>query len=211
VGKSGIGRSSGAGLESPRASAAAERAPVSISYASHDAPVADAIVENLEQHGIKCRIAPRDVAPGPQYADAIVEAIDNTRVLILVLSEHAVASAHVGREVERAASQRRRIIVLRTDAVPLTRSFEYFLSESQWIDVAALGEPAALAMLTQAVGQRLAPSSWVTTSLGIDAKDPADRTRKLSYLTIKRVVAALVFLAIAAVVAGVMIRYWPAK
>jgi hypothetical protein len=205
-----MGRSSGAGSEPPGASAAAE-APVSISYASHDARIADAIVENLEQHGIKCRTAPRDVAPGSHYADAIVGAIDNTRVLILVLSEHAVASAHVGREVERAASQRRRIIVLRTDAASLTRSFEYFLSESQWIDVAALGEPAALAMLTQAVRQRLAPASWVTTSLGIDAKDPADRKRKLSYLTIKRVVAAVVFLAIAAVVAGVMIRYWPSK
>jgi hypothetical protein len=205
-----MGRSSGAGSEPPRASAAAEAA-VSISYASHDARIADAIVENLEQHGIKCRTAPRDVAPGSHYVDAIVGAIDNTQVLILVLSEHAVASAHVGREVERAASQRRRIIVLRTDAASLTRSFEYFLSESQWIDVAALGEPAALAMLTQAVRQRLAPTSWVTTSLGIDAKDPADRKRKLSYLTVKRVVAAVVFLAIAAVVAGVMIRYWPPK
>jgi hypothetical protein len=205
-----MGRSSGAGSEPPRASAAAE-APVSISYASHDTPVADAIVENLEQHGVKCRIAPRDAAPGSQYADAIVGAIDNTQVLILVLSEHAVASAHVGREVERAASQRRRIIVLRTDAASLPRSFEYFLSESQWIDVAALGEPAALAMLTQAVRQRLAPSSWVTTSLGTDARDPADRKRKLSYLTVKRMVAAVVVLAVAAVVAGVMIRYWPSK
>jgi TIR domain len=197
MGKSGVGKSSGA--------------PVFISYASQDGAIANAIVGNLEQHGIKCWMAPRDVTPGSQYADEIVGAINDTLVLVLVLSEHAVASAHVGREVERAASKRLRIIVLRTDTATLPRSFEYSLIGSQWIDVAALGERAALARLTQAVGERLAPSSWVSTSFGTDAKDPADRKRKLSYLTIKRVVAAAVFLLVAAVVVGVMVRYWPSR
>jgi len=184
---------------------------VFVSYASQDAAVANSIVQSLEQHGIKCWIAPRDVTPGSQYADEIVGAINDTHVFVLVLSEHAVASAHVGRETERAASKRRRIIVLRTDAAPLTRSFEYFLSESQWIDVAALGVPAALTKLTQAVGQRLAPSLWVSPGLGTDVRDPADRKRKPSYLTIKRVVIAAVFLVVAALVVGVIVRYWPSK
>jgi TolB-like protein len=186
-------------------------APVFVSYASQDAAVANAVVENLEQHGIKCWIAPRDVTPGSQYADEIVGAINDTEVFVLVLSDHAVASPHVGREIERAASKRRRIIVLRTDAAPLTRSFEYFLSESQWIDVAALGVSGALTKLTQAVGQRLAPSSWVSPGLGADARDPAERKRKPSYLTMRRVVAAAVFLVAAAIVVGVMLRYWPSK
>jgi len=195
-------------LGAPRPGATA---PVFVSYASQDAAIADAVIENLEQHGIRCWIAPRDVTPGSQYADETVGAINDTKVLVLVLSEHAVASPHVGREVERAASKPRRIIVLRTDAVPLTRSFEYFLSESQWIDVAALGMPAALTKLTQAVGQRLAPSSWVSPGLGTDVRDPADRKRKPSYLTIKRLLAAAVFLVAAAVVVGVMVRYWPSR
>jgi hypothetical protein len=182
-----------------------------VSYASQDAAVANVVVENLEQHGIKCWMAPRNVTPGLQYADEIVGTINNTKVLVLVLSEHAAGSAHVGREIERAASKRRRIIVLRTDAAPLTRSFEYFLSDSQWIDVAALGMPAALTKLTQAVAQRLSPSSWVSPGLGSDVRDPADRKRKPSYLTIKRLVATAVFLVVAAVVVGVVIRYWPSK
>jgi TolB-like protein/thioredoxin-like negative regulator of GroEL len=184
---------------------------VFVSYASQDAEVAKALVADLERHGIKCWIAPRDVTPGSQYADEIVAAINDSKVLVLVLSEHAVASPHVGREVERAASKRRRIIVLRTDAAPLTRSFEYFLSESQWIDVAALGVPGALTKLTQAVRQRLDPASWVSPGLGTDVRDPADRKRNLSYLFIKRGIPAAVFLVIAAVVAGVMVRYWPSK
>jgi TolB-like protein/tetratricopeptide (TPR) repeat protein len=186
-------------------------APVFISYASQDAAITHSVVENLERSGIKCWIAPRDVTPGSQYADEIVAAINDTKIIVLVLSEHAVASPHVGREVERAVSKRRRIIVLRTDAAPLTRSFEYFLSESQWIDVAALGMPAALIKLTQAVGQRLAPSSWISPGLGSDVRDPADRKRRLAYLTIKRMVTAAVFLVVAALVVGVMVRYWPSK
>ena len=184
-------------------------APVFISYASQDAAVANAIVDSLEQHRVKCWIAPRDVTLGSQYADEIVGAINDTQVFVLVLSEHAVASAHVGRELERAASKRRRVIVLRTDAARLPRSFEYFLSESQWVDVAALGVPAALTKLTQAVSQRLAPSSWVSPGLGTDVRNPADRKRKPSYLTIRRVVLAAALLVVAAVVVGVMVRYWP--
>src|ERR1700722_3087733 len=129
---------------------------VFVSYASQDAKIANAVVENLEQLGIKCWFAPRDVTPGSQYADQIVAAINDAKVLVLVLSEHAIASPHVGREIERAASKGRRIIGLRADAAPLTRSFEYFLSESQWIDIAALGVPAALTKLTQVVRQALA-------------------------------------------------------
>jgi hypothetical protein len=179
-----------------------------VSYASPDAAVANAVLEILELHEIKCWIAPRNITPGLQYADEIEGAINNTKVLVLVFSEHAAASSHVGREIERGASQQRRIIVLRTDSTPLARSFQYFLSESQWIDVAALGMPAALTKLTQAVGQRLAPSSWVSPGLGTDVRDPADRKRKPSYLTIKRLLAAAVFLVLAAIVFGVMVRYW---
>jgi TolB-like protein len=193
------------------ANPAASSRDVFVSYASQDVAVADAIVATLEKNGIKCWIAPRDVTPGSQYADEIVGAINDAKVFVLVLSEHAIASSHVGREVERAASKRRRVIALRTDAAPLTRSFEYFLSESQWIDEAALGMPGALTKLTQSVGQGLAPSSWVSPGLGADAANPADRKRKLKFSTIHRVIAAAVFLVVAAIVVGVVIRYWPSK
>jgi TolB-like protein len=46
-------------------------------------------------------MAPRDVAPGALYADAIVRAINECKVLLIVLSQSAVASSHVGREIER--------------------------------------------------------------------------------------------------------------
>jgi hypothetical protein len=75
---------------------------VFVSYASQDAAVADAVVASLEKLGIRCWISPRDVIPGSQYADEIVGAINDAKVIVLVLSEHAIASPHAGREVERA-------------------------------------------------------------------------------------------------------------
>jgi TolB-like protein/Flp pilus assembly protein TadD len=132
---------------------------VFVSYASQDAAVANSVVESLEQHAFRCWIAPRDVVPGSLYADEIVHAINVAKIVVLVLSEHAVASPHVGKEIERASSKRRRIIAFHTDSAPLTGAFEYFLSESQWIDVAAEGTDAAAAKLVEAVRRHLDPSS----------------------------------------------------
>jgi TolB-like protein len=128
-------------------------AAVFVSYASQDAATADSIVENLEQHGLRCWLAPRDVKPGALYADAIVRAINEANAVVLVLSTSAVASSHVGREVERAASKHKQIIGFRIDSAPLSPELEYFLSNSQWIDVPAIGMPAALAKLAEAAGQ----------------------------------------------------------
>src|ERR1700756_681330 len=68
-----------------------------ISYASHDAAVATALVETLERAEVKCWIAPRDVTAGALYADAIVRAISGARVFILVLSENSIDSSHVSK------------------------------------------------------------------------------------------------------------------
>jgi hypothetical protein len=61
---------------------------VFVSYASQDAAVANSIVESLEAQGLKCWMAPRDVKPGAQYADAIVRAINEAKALVLVMSRH---------------------------------------------------------------------------------------------------------------------------
>src|SRR5271169_2726237 len=128
------------------------RSDVFVSYASQDAGIANSIVEHLEGQGLKCWMAPRDVKPGAQYADAIVRAINEAKAVVLVMSGSAVGSPHVGKEIERGSSKRKPIIAFRIDAAPLNHALEYFLSESQWIDVPALGMVGALAKLAQAVG-----------------------------------------------------------
>jgi TolB-like protein/Flp pilus assembly protein TadD len=144
---------------------------VFISYASHDAALADVIVEALEQHGLRCWIAPRDVKAGALYADAIVRAISSAKAFVLVLSESAIASSHVGKEVERASSKKRPIIALRVDAAPLTPALEYFLSESQWVEAQAKNMEAAYSRLIDAIREpeRTAPGIIPAASSGTAA------------------------------------------
>jgi TolB-like protein len=147
--------------------------PVFISYASQDAAVAAALVEALERHGIPCWIAPRDVKAGALYADAIVRAINEAKAVVLVLSASATGSDHVGREVERAASKHKPIIAFRIDSAALNPGLEYFLSNSQWIDVPAIGMPGALAKLAQAAG----PGSGQTVAaVHVGSAKPLERT-----------------------------------
>jgi TolB-like protein/Tfp pilus assembly protein PilF len=133
-------------------------APLFISYASHDTALAQKLCAALESVGFRCWIAPRDVVPGMLYAEGIVRAINNSKLLVLVLSESAVASAHVGKEIERASSKRHPIIALRTDKAILPPAFEYFLNESQWIDVETDRADAAIAQLVNAVRRHLVPT-----------------------------------------------------
>jgi TIR domain len=146
----------------PTASAAPAAVPehsVFISYASRDAAIAQSVCSALERAGYPCWMAPRDVLPGTHYADAIVRAINNSELLVLILSKQAVASVHVGKELERASSKGYPILALRIDAEPLTPAFEYFLNESQWIDVDTAGTDAAIVRLVAAVRRHLPPES----------------------------------------------------
>jgi TolB-like protein len=184
---------------------------VFVSYASQDVSVANSVVEALERHGIRCWIAPRDVKPGAQYADAIVRAINEAKTLVLVLSQSAVGSSHVGREIERAASKHKQIIALKIDAAPLTPALEYFLSESQWIDVAALGMPAAMSRLSESIGQASTPTSIAMGAPGPSATNPFIlRGRRLIRVSTRVVVAAVALVGVVIAV-GVGIHFRSSK
>jgi TolB-like protein/Tfp pilus assembly protein PilF len=187
---------------------------VFVSYASQDVATANALVEHLEQQGIRCWIAPRDVKPGAQYADAIVRAINEATTLVLVLSQSSVGSSHVGREVERAASKHKQVIALKIDAAALTPALEYFLSESQWIDVPALGMPAALARLSEAVGQGAAVAQTnpvFASASGGGSGAPAVNRAVATAIVAKRVMVAAAVVIALGVGGVVVVHFWASK
>jgi TolB-like protein/tetratricopeptide (TPR) repeat protein len=167
---------------------------VFISYASQDAAVAERLCATLEAAGLPCWIAPRDVEAGALYADAIVRAINEAKAVVLVMSASAIGSDHVAREVERAASKHKPIIAFRIDAAALNPGLEYFLSNSQWIDVPAIGMPAGLAKLTQAAGH--GSGSTVAAVHGASAK-PLERPGGRAKLIVGAAVVITVGVAVA--------------
>jgi TIR domain len=107
---------------------------VFISYAADDKSIADAVCAALEQRQIGCWIAPRDARPGLDYADSIVDALDETSVMVFVLSSKSIASPHVKREVEHAANKGTHVIPFRIEDVQLSRGLRYFLGTVHYID-----------------------------------------------------------------------------
>ena len=81
-----------------------------ISHSSKDKTMADAICAKLEQAGIRCWIAPRDVAPGKTWSGEIMKAIDSCKVMVLVFSANANQSAQIVREVEAAVHRSKPIL-----------------------------------------------------------------------------------------------------
>lgn len=110
---------------------------VFISYSTGDKPVADAACARLEQRGHRCWLAPRDILPGQEWGEAIINGISGARVFVLIFSGNANSSPQVGREVERAVSHGLPIVPFRIEDVAPARSLEYFISNQHWLDAFA--------------------------------------------------------------------------
>ena len=107
---------------------------VFISYSSKDKPTADAVCHALEADGVRCWIAPRDIAPGADWGEAILEGLTGAKVFVLVFSSNANASQQIKREVERAVNRGTPIIPFRIENVAPAASLEYFISTPHWLD-----------------------------------------------------------------------------
>ena len=105
-----------------------------ISYAKEDKVVADTICANLENESILCWIAPRNIAPGEKYATAIIHAIENTKIVVMVFSRNSDQSAHVRTEIERAFNQGKTIIPFRVENIEPSDEIQYFIGSRQWFD-----------------------------------------------------------------------------
>lgn len=105
-----------------------------ISHSSSDAALASEVCDILESSGNTCFLAPRDIRSGYVYAEEIVNGIDKSDALLLLLSQKSNQSPHVLREIERAVSKSIDIIVYKLEEVELTKSMEYFLMAHQWIN-----------------------------------------------------------------------------
>jgi len=107
---------------------------VFISYAHQDKATADAACAKIEAEGIRCWIAPRDVPPGAGWAGAIINAIDNCRVMVLIFSSSTNGSRQIDREAQRAFDKEKSAIPFRIEDVAPQQSLAYYLGPVHWLD-----------------------------------------------------------------------------
>jgi hypothetical protein len=151
-----------------------------VSYSSKDKTIADAACAMLESAGVRCWIAPRDIRPGGEYGAAIIDAIDQCRVMVLIFSSSANDSRQIHREIERAVSKGVPIVPVRIEDVTPTRSMEYFLGAIHWLDALTPPIEKHLRQLTDTVSAILQAddSTYVASAdAGLDkaSAQPPDR------------------------------------
>ena len=140
---------------------------VFISYSSKDKNVADAVCAKLESHKVRCWIAPRDVPPGKSWAAAIVEAINESTVFVLVFSDGSNKSQQVIREVGEAVDGSIPIVPLRIEDVEPSQEMRFYIKSIHWLD--ALTQPvekhlnkltnSVQALLSVEVDEKLTPET----------------------------------------------------
>jgi len=130
-----------------------------ISYEHNDKRMANAICDALESKGIQCWIAPRDILPGMDYAEALIQAIDEIKIMVLVFSSNTNDSSHVRREVNRAFSKENTIIPFFIDDSKPSGAMEYYLNGPQWIVASEPPLEKHLDRLTDTINKYLSKKS----------------------------------------------------
>lgn len=86
------------------------RKRIFISHSKFDSEEAYHICGYLESHGAKCWIAPRDIPPGMDWAEEILQGIDNAGMVLTLKSSNSSRSDHVYRESIYAKQQGKHIL-----------------------------------------------------------------------------------------------------
>lgn len=105
-----------------------------ISYSSMDRNIADAVVSRMENGGIRCWYAPRDILPGSDWAESIINAINASRILVLIFTQNSNLSIQVLREVDRAVEAGVTVIPMRMEDVEPGEVMKGYLEGVHWLD-----------------------------------------------------------------------------
>ena len=103
-----------------------------ISYSSCDRIIAEDLLNYLENKGIKCWIAFRDITSG-NFSGEITRALRNSDIMVVVCSKESCKSEHVKNEVTLAFNQHKHIVPYLLEDNPFDDDLEYFLSLKQHI------------------------------------------------------------------------------
>lgn len=113
---------------------------VFISYSSINKNIADNLCHELEQNGIRCWYAPRDILPGKDWREAILNAISGAKLFVLIYTKESNQSRQVLNEVCAAFDASCPILPFRVDDVEMSSALSYYLNSVHWLNTAGMTE-----------------------------------------------------------------------
>ena len=158
---------------------------VFVSYSTKNKDAAQTVVSGLEERGLRCWIAPRDILPGTPYGESIINAIQGCRIFLLILSEDANGSRQVLREVDHASSLDKDILPFLIEAMQPSGSMAYYLGPEQWLEATSPPLEDHVQKLAEIVNQLLGADEDSSVKAKAEAvkglvveKPPQERTRE---------------------------------
>ncbi|WP_407050896.1 TIR domain-containing protein [Methyloraptor flagellatus] len=122
-----------------------------VCHVTEDRQTAQDLVVELEKRGLRCWFAPRDIVGGQAYDDAIADALDECRAMLLVFSDRCNDSDYIRREVTVAGESGKIVIPLRIEDAKPRKGLKIRLTDLHWID-AFVERDKALDQLVTTVG-----------------------------------------------------------
>jgi len=107
---------------------------VFVSYSKKDKDITNTIVASLEKNNIRCWYAPRDINPSDDWGKAISNAIQQSKIFLLIFSSNSNQSQHVLDELNFAISQEAAILPIRIENLKPDGALGLHLSSRQWLD-----------------------------------------------------------------------------
>lgn len=126
-------------------------AKIFISFASQDHRVAMTLCQALESRGFNCWVSSRDIEPGENFQVAIVRAIRQAKIMLLVFTANSNRSEEMNKELALASQSKLIVVPLRIEDVTPNEAFAYEFATRQWIDFFADWE-FAIEQLAQRIG-----------------------------------------------------------
>ncbi len=171
---------------------------VFVSHASQDQSTAEAVCRGLEQNGIHCWIAPRDVVLSRPYAEECVGGIETSTSFLLLASESAISSVQVLSEVEQAHKRRKPIYTILIGKPKVSKELDYYISRLHWIEYAGTSVERLVGQLVKVLS---GGQSWS------DIASPPSLRRTVLYRRDAFAGSAVATL-LAIVLAGAGLAYW---
>ena len=107
-----------------------------ISYSRNDKSLVYPIVEQIEKElGIKCWIDLNGIKSGEEFEEIIIQAIDECKIVLFMLSDNSLKSKWTKREVYYAEDEGKRIIPVLVDGDKLRGWYKFHFGNVDYIDI----------------------------------------------------------------------------
>ncbi len=107
---------------------------VFISYSTSDQTIVNDLSSYIEQHGLRCFVAHRNIPQGLIWSKAISEALNNSRLMLVVFSKAYNDSQQGDKEIELACEMQMPILTFRLSNDVYSGAKMYYLNNTKSVD-----------------------------------------------------------------------------